>query len=165
MKIELKKREKRAKDILSLTLTITLNNIHHFEMKKLRPFLDKCPLSKILIYYNIPCLMSSSSFGPDVVCSVSVIPLQHKSSSVCMSFVRLGPTTGRLLRPRWEIALSVFLKDTGTRYRIGSRNKFRNLSITSQALYHLSLAAIMSYVLYCNINSTRPYCLFAGVIL
>jgi len=25
-----------------------------------------------------------------VLCSVSVIPLQHRSCSVCMSFVRLG---------------------------------------------------------------------------
>jgi len=34
---------------------------------------------------------SSSSFELDVaICSVSVIPLQHRSCSVCMSFVRLG---------------------------------------------------------------------------
>jgi len=31
-----------------------------------------------------------SSFESEVVSSVSVIPLQHKSCSVCMSFVRLG---------------------------------------------------------------------------
>jgi len=36
-----------------------------------------------------------SSFEPDVVlCSVSVIPLQHRSCSVCMSFVRLGHHNG-----------------------------------------------------------------------
>jgi len=28
---------------------------------------------------------TSSSFEPDAVCSVSVIPLQHRSYSVCMS--------------------------------------------------------------------------------
>jgi len=39
-------------------------------------------------------LLYSFSFEPDVVCSVSVIPLQHKSCSVCMSFVRLGHHNG-----------------------------------------------------------------------
>jgi len=35
------------------------------------------------------------SFDIDVVlCSVSVIPLQHRSCSVCMSFVRLGHHNG-----------------------------------------------------------------------
>jgi len=31
-----------------------------------------------------------ASFEPNVECSVSVIPLQHRSCSVCISFVRLG---------------------------------------------------------------------------
>jgi len=35
---------------------------------------------------------SYSSFEPDVVCSASVTPLQHRSCSVCVSFVRLGHT-------------------------------------------------------------------------
>jgi len=44
-----------------------------------------CPVSPT---YNF-------SFEPDVVlCSVSVIPLQHRSSFVCMSFVRLGHHNG-----------------------------------------------------------------------
>jgi len=30
-----------------------------------------------------------SSFEPDVVCSVSVIPLQYRNYSACMSFIRL----------------------------------------------------------------------------
>jgi len=39
---------------------------------------------------EIILLKSHFSFEPDVVlCSVSVIPLQHRSCSVCMSFVRL----------------------------------------------------------------------------
>jgi len=38
---------------------------------------------------------SSSSFEPDFeLCSVSVIPLQHRSCPVCMSFVRLGHQNG-----------------------------------------------------------------------
>jgi len=37
----------------------------------------------------------SSLFKLDVVqCSVSVIPLQHRSCSVCMSFVRIGHHNG-----------------------------------------------------------------------
>jgi len=44
---------------------------------------------KIIVYF------SSSSFEPDVVLSsVSVIPIQHRSCSVCMSFVRLGHNNG-----------------------------------------------------------------------
>jgi len=36
-------------------------------------------------------VMSTTSFESDVVlCSVSVIPLLHRSCSVCMSLVRLG---------------------------------------------------------------------------
>jgi len=39
--------------------------------------------------------LSSCSFKLDVaLCSVWVIPLQHKSWSVCMSFVRLGHHNG-----------------------------------------------------------------------
>jgi len=41
-------------------------------------------LEKINFCLNI----LSSSFEPDVLCSVSVITLQHRSCSVCMSFVR-----------------------------------------------------------------------------
>jgi len=37
---------------------------------------------------------SSPSFEPDVVCYVSVIPLQRRSCSVCMPFVRLGQYNG-----------------------------------------------------------------------
>jgi len=37
---------------------------------------------------------SFSSFEPDVVCSMSVIPLQHISCALCMSFVRLGHHNG-----------------------------------------------------------------------
>jgi len=43
-------------------------------------------------------------------------------------------TTGRLLGHKMgNVALSVFPKDTATRYRIGSRTRFRNLSIISSA--------------------------------
>jgi len=51
-------------------------------------------------YHNIVDMLfvlgccSSSSFEPDVVCSVSVVPLQHKSRSVCTLFVRLGYYNG-----------------------------------------------------------------------
>jgi len=48
--------------------------------------------------------MTIASFEPDVVClsypvsvtlcSVSVIPFQHSSCSICMSFVRLGHHNG-----------------------------------------------------------------------
>jgi len=49
--------------------------------------------------YNIT-VVASYSFEADVVCSVSVIPLQHRSCSVCMSFVRLGYHNGQTLAPR-----------------------------------------------------------------
>jgi len=40
---------------------------------------------------GIKVLQCSTSFEPDVaLCSVSAISLQHRSCSVCMSFVRLG---------------------------------------------------------------------------
>jgi len=39
-------------------------------------------------------IISLSSFEPDLVlCSMSVIPLQHRTCSVCMFFVRLGHHT------------------------------------------------------------------------
>jgi len=50
-------------------------------------------------------------------------------------------TTGRLLGPKVETSLSVFPKDTATRYRNGNQTRFRNLSITSRALYQVSHAA------------------------
>jgi len=41
---------------------------------------------------------SSSLFESDVVCPVSVVPLQHRSCSVWKSFDRLGPPQrGRLV--------------------------------------------------------------------
>jgi len=49
----------------------------------------------------------SSSFELDVVCLVSVIPLQHRSCSVCMSFVRLTTTiAGRLLGHKMENSIN-----------------------------------------------------------
>jgi len=43
----------------------------------------------------VTTLRASFSFELDIVlCSASVIPLQHRSCSVCMSFVRLGHHNG-----------------------------------------------------------------------
>jgi len=48
-------------------------------------------LSHIGVRYPQRC----TSFEPDVVlCFVSVIPFQHRSCSVCESFVRLGHNNG-----------------------------------------------------------------------
>jgi len=41
----------------------------------------------------------SFSFEPDIACSVSVIPLQCRSCSVCMSFVKLGHHNGQTAWP------------------------------------------------------------------
>jgi len=61
-------------------------------------------------------ISNSSSFEPDVVCSVSVIPLQHRSCSL-HTFCQDGPPQRiDCLAPRWEITLSV-------RYCIGNRTK------------------------------------------
>jgi len=54
------------------------------------------------------------------LCYVSVIPLQHRSCSVCMSFVRLGHHNGF---PRWETALVVTI--------YFSRNKTQSSSNTA----------------------------------
>jgi len=43
--------------------------------------------------------------------TVPVIPLQHRSCFVCMSFVRLGHHKGDCLAPRWETALSKCLSE------------------------------------------------------
>jgi len=44
-----------------------------------------------------------SSFELDVVlCSVSIIPLQHRGCSICMSFVRLGHQNGYY---KWRLYL------------------------------------------------------------
>jgi len=60
----------------------------------------KCSLSfwksNDVMVYNMADknkLRSSSSFEPDVVCSVFFIS-QHRSCSVCMSFARLGHHNG-----------------------------------------------------------------------
>jgi len=64
-----------------------------------------------------PSFQKSSSFVPDVVCSVFVIPLQHRSCSVFMS-------TGRLLGRKVGNSIKLFSKDTAMRYtRIGSQIK------------------------------------------
>jgi len=49
-----------------------------------------------LSLFNAECQAGklSSSFESDVVCSMSVIPLQYRSCSICMSFVRLGHQNG-----------------------------------------------------------------------
>jgi len=70
--------------------------------------------------------------------SVSVLTLQHRMI-LFACVVRWAITTGDYLAPRWKKALSVFPKDPATRYRIGSRTKFRNLSITSPALYNVRI--------------------------
>jgi len=44
-------------------------------------------------------------------------------------FRQIGPPQRvDCLAPKWETALSVFTKDTATRYRIGSRTSFRLLA-------------------------------------
>jgi len=70
------------------------------------------------------CISSSSSFEPDVVlCSDSVIPLQHRSCSVCRFLTGWATTTGRLLGPKVETAISVFPKEIAMRYRIESQTE------------------------------------------
>jgi len=56
---------------------------------------------------------STSSLEPDVLCSVSAIPLQH-IKLFCLHVFRQSGTQQRVdcLDPRWELALSVFPKDT-----------------------------------------------------
>jgi len=51
------------------------------------------------------------------------------------------------LLPRWEIALTVFPKNTASCYRIGSPIKVLQLSITSHALYQLSYAGIYKVII------------------
>jgi len=64
---------------------------------------------------------TTTSFEPNVVlCSVSVISLQHRSCSVCWSRQARPPQRVDCLAPRWKTALSVFPKDTAAHYRIGS---------------------------------------------
>jgi len=60
----------------------------------------------------------------------------------CLHVFRQAGPSQRVdcLAPKWETALSVFPKDTATRYRIGEP-RFRNLAIISPALYQLSHAA------------------------
>jgi len=70
-------------------------------------------------------LRGVTSFEPHVVlCSVSVKPLQRQKLFCLYVFRQAGPPQRvNCLAPRWKTALSVFLKNTATRYRIGSRTK------------------------------------------
>jgi len=70
---------------------------------------------------NIPH-NTSSLFEPDVVCSVSVIPLQHRSCSGCMSFVSWATSTGKLLGSKIGNSI-VFPKNTALCYHIKRRTK------------------------------------------
>jgi len=77
-------------------------------------------------HFLCPFLLgSSSSFELDVVlCSVSVIPLQHRSCSICMSFRQAGPPKRvRLLDSKVGSRINRLSQGTATRYRIGSRTK------------------------------------------
>jgi len=62
------------------------------------------------------------------LCSVSVIPLPTLKL-FCLHDFRQAGLSQRVdcLASRWEVALSVFLKDTAMRYRIGSRTKVLQL--------------------------------------
>jgi len=70
-------------------------NVHEHALLQQR--LDKKTLKgkKWISYYSMYIQPSSSSCEPDVVlCSVSVIPLQNRGCSVCISFIRLGHHNG-----------------------------------------------------------------------
>jgi len=103
----------------------------------------------------------SSTFEPDV-CSVSVIPHQHKSCSVCSS--GWATTVGRLLGPKMENSIKYLSK--GHSDALPHREvepKFRNLSITCPAIDQLSHAAATArlrccfrkYLSNCSKNSTH----------
>jgi len=73
-------------------------------------------LSKV-IGMALPQIIHYPSFELDVLCSVFVIPLQQK----LFSYQAEPPQRVDSLALRWETALSVFPKDTATRYHIGIR--------------------------------------------
>jgi len=103
-------------------------------------------------------LNSSSSFEPDVVlCSVSVIPLQHRRLFCLHVFRQAGPPQQvDCLGPRWEIALSIFPKKTTTHFRIGSRtngsqhhlNWYRNIitSVWKELFWNVFFSRFLLFV-------------------
>jgi len=128
--------------------------IHHKFQKILNFLYEKCGRSHL---QNIPYLQnirnrqpspigcgrllwtapSSSLFEPNVVLySLSVIPLQHRSCSVCMSFVSWATTMGRLLGSK--VGNSIKCLSQGHSNALQSFATFRLLA---WHLYQLSHAA------------------------
>jgi len=88
----------------------------------------------------------TSYLEPDVVlCSVSVIRLQHKTVMFACFLSGWATTTGRLLGPKVKNSIKCLSQGHATRYRIGSRTKFRNISITSPALDQLNHATAATH--------------------
>jgi len=90
-------------------ILIKINKIRHL-YKLHKPFSQltsvvstrkKILLSRKLWIESSPNPNAASSFELDVVlCSLSILPLQHRSCSVCMSLSGWATTTGRMLGPK-----------------------------------------------------------------
>jgi len=106
------------------------------------------------------CASTVFFFKPHIVNSCHTTPTQKLFLFACLSSGWVA-TTGRVdcLNPRWEIALSVFSNDTATRYQLRVEPRFRNLSITRPAFYHLSHATVTTTaVINCrSAGSIEPF--------
>jgi len=92
----------------------------------------------------------SSSFEPDVVCSVSVMPFPLKYVLFACLSSGWTTTTDRLLGPKMRDSIKCLFQGHSDALSHWVEPRFRNLSITSSTLYQLSHAAATS-ILLCNV--------------